>query len=121
MRSLVARVSPTLWLLPLLVVVLILGHVCELPAYVELGSHHHADESHHSTEGNGHEQPGFCDAVTAPSTSSQLHHVWTGLDAVVARPAVDAAPVLGNLESFGQPAKLVSRLPLFLLHSSLLI
>ena len=121
MRSLVARVSPTLWLLPLLVVVLVLGHVCELSAYVELASHHHSDGSHHSTEGNGHEQPGYCDAVTAPSTSSQLHHVWTGLDVVVALPVVDAVPVLRNLESFGKSAKLVSRLPLFLLHSSLLI
>jgi hypothetical protein len=120
MRSLVARVAPTLWLLPLLVLALVLGHVCELPAYVELGSHHHSDGPHHSTEGNGHEQQGFCDAVTAPSTSSQVHHVWTGFD-VVARPAVDAAPVLRSLGSFGKPAKRVSRLPLFLLHSSLLI
>ncbi|HEY7518497.1 MAG TPA: hypothetical protein VIE36_09420 [Methylomirabilota bacterium] len=121
MRSLVARVSPTLWLLPLLVVVLVLGHVCELPAYVELASHHHSDGSHHSTEENGHAQPGFCDAVTAPSTSGQLHHTWIGLDVTVTFSIVDVSPVGRTLQSFGEPAKLASRLPLFLLHSSLLI
>ena len=120
MRRLAGRVPLTLWLLPLLVVILVLGHVCELPAYVEAG-HHHPDGAHHSTGDSSHAQPGFCEAVTAPSTSPQLHHVWTGLEMPVTLPIGDASPVLETLQSFGEPPKLASRPPLFLLHSSLLI
>jgi len=104
----------------LLVAILVLGHVCELPAHVEAG-HHHPDGAHDSTGDSSHEQPGFCDAVTAPSTSTQLHHVWTGLAVPATLPVVDASPVGATLEPHGAPARPASRPPLFLLHSSFLI
>jgi hypothetical protein len=97
----------------MLVVILVLGHVCELPAYVEL-------VSHHSAEGNADEQLISCDAVTATSSSGHSQ-VWTGLDMAVALPVIDAAPVRRTPQSFEDPARLQSRLPLFLLHASLLI
>jgi hypothetical protein len=113
MPSFVDRLPATHWLLPLLVVILVLGHFCELPAYVELVSHHLA-------EGNADEQLSSCDAVTATSISGHSQ-VWTGLDMAVALPVIDAAPMRGTPQSVEDPAKLPSRLPLFLLHASLLI
>lgn len=113
MPSTVDRLPATRWLLPLLVVILVLGHVCELPAYVELASHH-------SAEGDAGEQLSSCDAVTATSSSGHSQ-VWTGLDMAVALPVIDAAPVGTTPRSFKDPAKLPGRLPLFLLHASLLI
>src|SRR5918996_1241656 len=118
MRGLARRVPAARWLLSFLVVMLVLGHVCELPAYVELASHHH------SPEGPADEQLSSCDAVTATSNSGhyQVHYqVWTGLDMAVALPVIDAAPVGRTLQSVEDPARLPSRLPLFLLHAALLI
>lgn len=99
-------------MLAILVVILVLGHVCELPAYVELVSHHSAD--------NADEQLSSCDAVAATSSSSHFQ-VSTGLDVAPALQLVDAAPMRRMLQSFEDPANLPSRLPLFLLHASLLI
>ena len=113
MPSFVDRLPATHWVLPLLVVMLVLGHVCELPAYVELVSHHLA-------EGNADEQLSSCDAVTATSLSGHSQ-VWTGLDVAPALQLVNAAPTRRMLQSFEDPANLPSRLPLFLLHASLLI
>jgi hypothetical protein len=110
-----------LWLLPWLVVILVLGHVCELPAYAELVSHHHSDAAHHSSADSSEGEPGLCDAVTASSTSGQLHHVWTGLAVVAILPAVAAPPAGWMPPSFEAPSRLASRVPLFLLHSSFLI
>lgn len=120
MGRFVRFLSPARGLLPLLVVILVLGHVCELTASVEFESHHHSDGSDHSTGDNSHGQPGLCDAVTAV-TSVQYHPLWTGLDMAVTLLVVDASPFGRTLQSFGKPAKLASPLPLFLLHSSFLI
>lgn len=113
MLSFVHRVPAARWLLPVLVVILIVGHVCELPAYAELVSHHPAKI-------NGAERPSSCDAVTATSSSGHSQ-VWAGLDMAVAVPVIDASPLRRTLQSFEYPARLPSRLPLFLLHASLLI
>ncbi len=113
MPSFADRFPAAWWLLPLLVAIVVLGHVCELPAYVELASHH-------SAEGNADELLSSCDAVTATSSSGHAQ-VWTGLDMTVVLPVMDAALVSRTLQSFEDPAKLPSRLPLFLLHASLLI
>jgi hypothetical protein len=100
-------------LLPILVVILVLGHVCELPAYVELASHH-------SAESNADEQLASCDAV--PATSSPGHaQVWTPSDIALALPVVDPTPGHRAVWSFEDPVRLIERLPLFLLHASLLI
>lgn len=113
MRSFVDRLPAARWLLPILVVILVLGHVCELSAYVELASHH-------SAEGDADEQLSSCDAVTATSSSGHSQ-VWTGLDVAPALPIIDAVPLRRTPQSFEDPEKLHSRLPLFLLHASLLI
>jgi len=113
MPSFVDRLPGTRWLLAILVVILVFGHVCELPAYVELASHH-------SAEDNADEQLSSCDAVTATSSSSHSQ-VWTGLDVAPALQVVDAAPLRGTPQSFEGPERLQSRRPLFLLHASLLI
>lgn len=113
MRRFVDRLPATRWLLPMLVVLLVLGHVCELPAYVELASHH-------SAEGSADEQLSSCDAVTVTSSSGHSE-VWTGLDMAMALPIIDVSPVRRTPRSFEDPAKLPSRLPLFLLHASFLI
>jgi len=113
MRSIVDRLPATRWLLPILVVVLVLSHVCELPAYVELASHH-------ATEANADEQLSSCDAV--PATSSPGHGpVWAPPDMAFALAVVDPTPVCGAARSFEDPVRLIERLPLFLLHASLLI
>jgi hypothetical protein len=113
MLNFVHRVPAARWLLPILVVILFVGHVCELPAYAELVSHH-ADES------NGAEQLSSCDVVTATSSSGHSQ-VWAGLDMAVAVPVIDASPLRRTLQSFEDPARVPSRLALFLLHASLLI
>jgi hypothetical protein len=113
MPTLVDRLPASRWLLPILVVILILGHVCELPAYVEL-------VSHHSAKGSADEQLSSCDAATVTSSSSHSQ-VWTWLDMAVALPIIDASPVRRMPQFFEDPAKLPNRLPLFLLHASLLI
>ena len=113
MPSFVDRLPGTRWLLAILVVILILGHVCELPAYVEL-------VSHHSAEGSADEQLSSCDAVTVTSSSSHSQG-WTWLDMAMALPGIDASPVRRMPQFFQDPAKPPSRLPLFLLHASLLI
>jgi len=113
MPSFVDRPRATRWLLPILVVILVLGHVCELPAYVELVSHHPA-------EANADEQLSSCDAV--PATSSAGHaQVWTAPDIALALPALDPTPARRAAWSFEDPVRLVERLSLFLLHASLLI
>jgi hypothetical protein len=113
MPSFVDRLPGTRWLLAILVVTLVLGHVCELPAYVEL-------VSHHSAEGSADEQLSSCDAVSVTSSSSHSQ-VWTWLDMAMSLPGIDASPVRRMPQFFQDPAKLPTRLPLFLLHASLLI
>jgi hypothetical protein len=113
MLNFLHRVPAARWLLPVLVVILFVGHVCELPAHAGLVSHH-ADES------NGAEQLSSCDAVTATASSGHSQ-VWAGLDMAVAVPVIGASPVRRTLQSFEDPAKVPGRLPLFLLHASLLI
>ena len=113
MRSFIDRLPATRWLLAILVVILVLGHVCELPAYVELVSHHPA-------EGTSGEQLSPCDAVTVTSSAGHSQ-MWAGLDMAVSLPIIDASPVRRTPQAFEDPAKLPNRLPLFLLHASLLI
>jgi hypothetical protein len=113
MRSFIDRLPATRWLLAILVLILVLGHVCELPAYVELASHH-------PVEGPSGEQLSSCDSVTVTSSAGHSQ-MWTGLDMAVSLPIIDASAVRGTPRAFEDPAKLPNRLPLFLLHASLLI
>ena len=66
-RSPRMRLAP--WLTAMLVSVLVLGHVCELPAFVDLATHatgadHHREADHHSGDGQI-----SCDVVDATNTA----------------------------------------------------
>ena len=127
MLGLAGRIPAARWLFPLLVVMLVLGHVCDLPASVEAACHHHSAEGEthdHSHEGPAGEQVSSRDAVMATSNSGhfQVHNQGrTGIDVAAAFPVIDAPPLAKTLEALTDPGKLRSRLPLFLLHASLLI
>jgi hypothetical protein len=128
MLGLPGRIPAARWLFSVLVVMLVLGHVCDLPASVVAASHHHsaAGETHdQSHEGPTGEQVSSCDAATAASNSSHFHvqnQGRTGIDVAAAVPVIDAPPpVTETLQAFKDPGKLRGRLPLFLLHASFLI
>jgi len=108
---------------PVLVVLLVLGHACELPAYADLvGSAHSADqESHHSGRGHHAGEPAIsCDGVGVTSSPGYVH-VPVALEISMALGVDDPAPLRLVVRRFENPAKLAFRPPLFLLHASLLI
>jgi hypothetical protein len=119
----VDRVAPAhRWVFPVVVMLLVLGHACELPAYAGLvGSFQAAEESHHS--GDGH-HPGAqelsCDAVSATS-SPESPQVNAALGVSLVRQVDDPVPARMVVRSVEGPAKFRVRPPLFLLHASLLI
>jgi hypothetical protein len=121
MVDFVERWSARGWVLPVLVMLLVLGHACELPAYADVvGSSQTAGEPHHA--GDGHhsgEQALSCDPATA--TSSPAHpQVAAGPEISVVSQVDDPAPARVVAGAF-EGAKFAVRSPLFLLHASLLI
>ena len=97
----------------MLVLLLVLGHVCDLAAFADL-------DAHHSVDGHSDEQWSSCDA--APATSSPGHaRVWTALEIAAPFPAADSAPAHRPARFPEDSAALVDRPPLFLLYASLLI
>lgn len=113
MVALVYRGAAWRWLLPLLVVLLVLGHVCDLEAFAELADHHAT-----ATGGHTDELLSTCDAAPAtPSSAPTL--VWVALDVLASLPTVGAAPVREHRPS-ETSSRVVHRPPLFLLHASLL-
>jgi len=118
MVALSTRSSARRWLFPILVVLLVLGHACELPAYPSIvGSSHTAEEPHHPGDGHhGSEQALSCDPVTATSTPGHAQVVVVPGSSVVSG-VEDPAPVRVTVQVF-EAAKLADRPPLFLLHAS---
>jgi hypothetical protein len=122
MISFVERWLTRRWALPIVVLLLVLGHACELPAYAEVVDRSHgAGGSHHG--GDGHHGDGravFCDPAAA-TTSNPGHLQMAAVpQIVVVSPVDDPAParlVTGSFEG----AKFAGRPSLFLLHASLLI
>ena len=106
------------WLLPALVVFLVLGHVCELPAYAAVLSHATA-EAHHADH-HGDEAQMSCDAVDAVSNSGSLHVVHV-LHMAPADLVDVAAPIQRVSSMVEHWTHLRSRPPLFVLYASLLI
>ena|SRR5512146_2461497 len=108
------------WALPVLVLLLVLGHACELPAYAVVGSSHAAGEPHHA--GDGHhsgEQALSCDPAVA--TSSPSHPLLAaGPEISVVSQVDDPAPTRVVAVPF-EGAKFSGRPPLFLLYASFLI
>ena len=109
------------WLLTLMVALLVLGHVCELPAYAELVIPTHSTEGR-SSDGHGHEPDMSCDPVDAVSNTAPVQVMSPVLAFAQALPAT--SPVLGWLvtrSSIERSTRLPSRPPLFVLYASLLI
>jgi len=104
-----------------MVVLLVLGHVCELPAYTGLIEAHSSEGR--SADGHGHESEVSCDPVDAVSNTAPVFQVMNPiLETVQALPAASAVPS-GPIpsSSVNRPTRLPSRPPLFVLYASLLI
>ena len=116
------RSSARRWVLPVLMLLLVLGHACELPAYAGLvGSSHAAEDRHHSGGGHHPGEPTIsCDAV---GVTSGLAYPQAGaaLEISGAPRADDSIPARVVARSFEGPANVAVRPPLYLLHASLLI
>ena len=116
----VERQSARRWVLPVLVLFLVLGHACELPAYADVvGSSHTGGESHHADDGHSGDQALSCDPAVA--TSSPSHpQLAAGPEISVVSQVDDPAPARVIAVPF-EGAKSSGRPPLFLLYASLLI
>jgi hypothetical protein len=102
------------WLLSLLVVLLVLGHLCDLEAFADLADHHASPAAGHTDE-----LLSPCDP--APATSSPTPaQVWTVLAASDDVPMVAPGPAPPSRRS-QISARLADRPRLFLLHASFLI
>ena len=104
-----------------MVMFLVLGHVCELPAYADLVIPAHATEDP-SADGHGHEAELSCDPVDAVSNTTPVQVRGPLLEVAQALPVVSS--VLGWLvtpSSIERSTRLPSRPPLFVLYASLLI
>ena len=110
------------WLLPLLALFVVLGHACELPAYVNLvASAHSAEDTGQHTHDQTHDAQISCDPLDAVTTSTGSAEVAPVLGAAPAIPLGGALPVRQVITSLTDATRLPSRPPLFLLHASLLI
>jgi hypothetical protein len=110
--------SVPLRLVPILVLLLVLGHACELPAYADLASHN--EDARPSAHDHADEDLISCDGVAVPSNTGYLQ-VGRGLDVAQALPVANPVPVRLVTSSPEDPKRLPSRPSLFLLYASLLI
>lgn len=110
------------WLLPILVLFLVLGHVCELPAYADLAisSHPAGDDHRHAAAHHTDTSQISCDAVDVLSNTGSVHAGYS-LDVAEAHPVASSVPVRFATSSLDDSKRLPSRPPLFLLYASLLI
>ena|SRR5688572_14957445 len=107
------------WLLPLLALLLVLGHACELPAYANLVSAHLAESADHAAH-HSHEPEVACDPVDVLASTGSAQ-IGPGLGATQVAPLAGAVPARVLTGSLECSKRLPSRPPLFLLHASLLI
>jgi hypothetical protein len=113
--------SASRWLLPLLVTVLVLGHVCQLPADADLVIPAHSTEGR-SADGHGHEPEMSCDPVDAVLNTTLAQGMGPVLEIAQVLPVLSDVPgrpvTPSSIES---STRLPSRPPLFVLYASLLI
>jgi hypothetical protein len=108
-------------MLTIMVVLLVLGHVCELPAYAGLVTESHSSEDR-PADGHGHESEMSCDPVDAVSSTVPVQVMGPVLETVQAIPATSAlrgGPITPS--SIERSTRRPSRTPLFVLYASLLI
>lgn len=118
MTTVVSRISSPFVLI--LTFLILLGHLCELPAIATVAAHAH-ERQHDSSDHHADENEAACDAV--PGVQAATHaHSNTGVDVAahshpvvptVALPVVSAT--IRDSDTVGR------RPPLFLLHAVLLI
>jgi hypothetical protein len=110
------------WLLPLLVLFLVFGHVCELPAYADLAisSHLTGDGHQHAADHHTDTSQISCEAIDILSNTGHVQ-VGPSLDVAEALPVAGPVPVRFVASSLDDSKRRPSRPPLFLLYASLLI
>lgn len=109
------------WLLTIMATLLVLGHVCELPAYAALVLPLNSTEDA-SADAHGHEAELSCDPVDAVSnTTSPVHAMGPAVAIIQVLPVASSAPGGPVTPSSVVSARLLSRPPLFVLYASLLI
>lgn len=99
---------------------ILLGHLCELPAIATVAAHAHETE-HHSSDHHADENEAACDAVPGVQPTTHVHSN-TGVD-VSARshPIVPTVALHVLSATIRDPDTVGERPPLFLLHAVLLI
>src|SRR5262245_47155689 len=81
------------WLLPILALALVVGHVCELPAYLDLAASPHVTEvDGHATHGPTHDHEMSCDPVDALASTGSIGPVAPVLAAVQLAPLGSLLP-----------------------------
>jgi hypothetical protein len=110
------------WLLPLLVLFLVFGHVCELPAYADLAisSHLTGDDHRHAADHHADTSQISCEAVDVVSSTGSAYD-GPSHDVAKALPVAGPLPVRFVTSSMDDSKRLPSRPPLFLLFASFLI
>jgi hypothetical protein len=104
-----------------MVVFLVFGHVCELPAYAGLVIPPHLTEGR-SADGHGHGPEMSCDPVDAVSNTTLVQVMNPVLETVQALPATIPVPDgLTTPSLIERSTRRPSRTPLFVLYASLLI
>ena len=103
-----------------MVTLLVLGHVCELPAYADLVIPPHSTEGH-SADGHGHEPEMSCDPVDAAASTTPVRLMDPALEIAQALPATAVLGRPVTPSSIESSTRLPSRPPLFVLYASLLI
>lgn len=108
------------WLLPLLALLLVLGHACELPVYADLVISPHPAEGAGHAHDRAHEPQMSCDPIDVLASTGSLH-ASPDLSAAQVVPLASPVPVRPLAVSLEGSKRLPSTPPLFLLHASLLI
>lgn len=112
------RIKSTPWLVAPLVAMLILGHVCDLPAFASSVAHTAGPTHHHEAEHRSDDSRISCKVVDATNTT----YADVGVLQPVAIGAVSGSAPMRTTEVVAQGSIApLSRPPLFLLHSTLLI
>lgn len=106
------------WLVATLVAMLILGHVCDLPAFANLAVHTVGPSHHHEAEHRSDDSRISCGVGDATNTTYADVRV---LQPVAIGSISDPVPMCTTEVMAQGSIALLSRPPLFLLHSTLLI
>src|SRR5262249_15932901 len=108
------------WLVPILVFLIVLGHACELPAFVNLVAHG-SEDAHHSADNHADENLISCDGAVGLRSSTGYLQVARSFEAAKALPVASVSPARPIISAPDNSVRLASRPPLFLLYASLLI